>query len=106
MGGPYGACDKQLPGHSITTNNPAAYNASMQELVDAGLLSEIPHSVGTMPYCYFDYASGSAAGGLMVTALEATPPSTTGLSPSCRPFSSSWCANNNSTTQYCLCNPY
>lgn len=33
----------------------AGYNASMQELVDAAIIKSIPKSVGTAPYCYFNY---------------------------------------------------
>lgn len=37
----------------------AAYNASMQQMVNAGILGAIPHSIDSNPYCYYNYTSPS-----------------------------------------------
>lgn len=84
-----------------------AYNASMQELVDAGFLASIPKSPGGSEYCYYDYGAGGEIGGILVTDLEAVPDTTTGIPPSCRPWSAgtNWC-DLDSDKAYCICNPY
>lgn len=111
-GGNYGACEAAVPGvpgGSTTNLIPAAFNASMQELVDAGFLAEIPHSNGGPGYCYYDFGTGgSYAGALLMTELESGNPTVNGVSPSCRPWTSSgvtWCEQV-SSMQYCYCNPY
>lgn len=82
------------------------YSMVMQPLINARFLSSLPRSPGGAGYCYYNYGSGNNIGALMVTTLEAAPNSTTGLSPSCRPFpTTNWC-NSNSSKQYCMCNPY
>ncbi|HYU64672.1 MAG TPA: type II secretion system protein [Candidatus Paceibacterota bacterium] len=83
------------------------YNSSMQELVDAGLLQNIPRSPGGAVYCYYDYGSSNDIGALMETSLEAAPDSNTGLPPSCRPWAPgiNWC-DQASNKEYCICNPY
>lgn len=68
------------------TESGKAYAASMQELVDAKVLSGIPHSPGGAGYTYYDYGPGSTGGAVMGTTLDGTQPSTTGEPGSCRPF--------------------
>lgn len=108
-----GACEGGGEGDADAT----AYNKSMQELVDAGLLGNIPRSPGGGVYCYFDYGSTkeefwadlSTVGALLKTTLEAAPDTTTGIPPSCRPWSNTdhhnWCFQEDSK-DYCLCTPY
>jgi hypothetical protein len=110
--GLFGACDAPVPdiiGGDTTNLNVQAYNASMQELVNAGILSKIPHSPPGGPgYCYSAVAGFAPNMALLNTMLEYYPPSTTGVPPSCRPLTSSgadWCEQRN-TTEYCLCVPY
>lgn len=85
----------------------AQYNQSMQELVDAGFLPVIPRSPGGSAYCYYNYGGGNSIGGLMVTSLETVSDTTTGIPPSCRPFSAgtNWC-DQSSNKGYCICNTY
>lgn len=110
--GNYGACDApvpDVPGGESTNLIPQAYNASMQELVNAGFLSEIPHSPGGPGYCYYDFGSGGQyAGALLMTTLEYGNPTVNGVPPSCRPWNSNgatWCEKR-SSLEYCFCNPY
>jgi len=88
---------------------PTQYNEVMQELVDAGYLSSIPHStLGEPGYCYTDTGPGNQTGAMIVTELLQSTPTTTGRSPSCRPYDLgvvTWCTKDLSQ-QYCLCNPY
>lgn len=83
------------------------YPQSMQLLVDEGFLSEIPRSPGGGLYAYYNYGLGNAVGGIMVTTLEQVTASTTGISPSCRPWSAgtNWC-DQSSSRSYCICSPY
>jgi general secretion pathway protein G len=84
------------------------FAASMQDLVNEGLLSRVPQSPGGYQYCYLDYGSGGSIGALLVTRLEKEPFSTTGFPPSCRPWNAgvnNWCTQD-SSDYYCLCNPY
>ena len=84
------------------------YNQSMQELVDAGFLSTIPRSPDGSGYCFYNYGPGNNIGVLMRAMLETYPPSTTGVPPSCRPFSwiGNWCSSAQVTKEYCICNPH
>lgn len=107
-----GACEAPVPGvpgGESTNLLPEAYNASMQELVSAGFLSEIPHSSGGPGYCYYDFGSNPTYPGvLLMTALEYGPETVNGIPPSCRPWNSNgstWCEKRNSL-EYCFCNPY
>lgn len=85
----------------------AAYNQSMQELITGGFLSVIPKSPGGGAYCYYNYGSGNKIGAFLKTVLETAPNTTTGIPPSCRPFSgSNWCRDDVSDKQYCICNLY
>lgn len=52
------------------TASGQAYKASMQELVDAGVLAGIPHSPGGDPYAYYNYGPGTKAGAVFFTSLE------------------------------------
>lgn len=88
----------------------SAYQQSMQQLVTAGVLATIPMSPGTQGYtngyCYYNYGPGSI-GALMVTMLENGAATTTGIAPSCRPWTAgtNWC-DESSNKYYCICNPY
>lgn len=90
------------------TEGDSSYNTVMQTLVSSGHLQSIPRSPGGSwangGYAYYDY--GGTIGGLLVTTLEAAPNSTTGVSPSCRPWSAgqNWC-DQSSNKYYCLCSP-
>lgn len=83
------------------------YEQSMQEMIDAGVLGKVPKSPAGLRYCYYDYGSGNEMGAMMVTVLQAAPPSISGLAPSCRPWAggTNWC-DKRSTQYYCLCSPY
>lgn len=94
--GNWGACEN------------TGYNASMQEVVDAGFLAVIPKSPGGSPYCWYNYGGGNGVGGILKTDLETVPDTTTGIPPSCRPFAppgANWCTQV-SDKEYCLCNTY
>ena len=99
--------------------NPGPYEESMQELVDAGLISSIPKSPsgqiwdyydygpGGAGYGYYDYGPNNSIGALLVVTLENAPDSVNGIPPSCRPFDAraNWC-DQSSNKYYCLCSPY
>jgi hypothetical protein len=104
----YVACDaplNEMEGGVDTIVDPAAYNASMQELVDAMVLKKIPHSQGGPGYCYYD--AGPGTGAIIMTELPSTEASQTGLDGSCRPYSgmTEICTTDHSTHQYCRCLP-
>lgn len=89
------------------------FNAMAQELVNEGFLGAIPVSSSGNNYNYYNY--GGNIGGLMVVTLEAVPNTTTGVSPSCRPWPitdssgnvwDNWCSRNDNSKIYCICNPY
>lgn len=92
---------------SCETSNSAAWNDFAQTFVNEGLLPARPKSPGGSPYCYYDYGAGNSIGVLIVTDLEAAPNTTSGIPPSCRPWSpgANWCSQSN-TKEYCICNPY
>lgn len=84
------------------------YDQLMQTLVNEKFLSSIPRTPGNGGYCYYDYGPSNPVGALVVTRLETVPNTTTGISPSCRPWTplgNGWC-NTNNNKQYCLCMPY
>ncbi len=83
------------------------YEQSMQELVTSGFLGAIPKSPGGGLYAYYNYGANNSVGAIMVTDLETVPNTTTGVSPSCRPWGAgtNWCSTTNSK-EYCICNPY
>ena len=89
------------------TEGDGNYERSMQELVDAGFLPQIPRSPGGAKYSWYNYGGGGNIGGLMVTTLETVPNSTTGIPPSCRPWApaANWCSQL-SNQEYCICNLY
>lgn len=94
-----------LPGSGVCQGS-SYYSQSMQELVSAGVLATIPLDPNGS-YCYYNYGPGGDIGALLVTSLEAAPDTTTGISPSCRPWGPgiNWC-DQNSNKRYCLCNPH
>lgn len=53
------------------------WNQSMQELVDAELLAEVPHSPDANKYCYYNYGPNSAARAILKTNPIGTPSNTT-----------------------------
>ncbi len=99
--------ENQNPG-SGAGESSEFYKKSMQELIDAGFLQEIPKSPGGGSYAYYNYGPKNTVGALMVTQLETMTPSKTGVPPSCRPFASltNWCSNIRDSKYYCICNPY
>ncbi len=115
-----GACDAIVPGAVGADPDPArggfiqnivpqAYNASIQELVDDGLISKIIGSSGGPGYCYYgDWYDGNDKFAVLMTTLEKAEPSTTGLPGSCRFTTSSgnWCSNAYASRVYCICMPY
>ena len=98
-----GSCGAGSPGSS-----EPAYDMTMQELINAGFLTTIPRSPGVGGYGWYNYGGGNGVGGLMQTTLETIPLTTTGIPPSCRPFSppgANWCTQV-SDNEYCICNIY
>jgi len=90
-----------------TNPNPCCgtlISTALTPLVTEGFIGQLPASPNAYPYYYYDY--GGTVGGLVVGQFTGTPPST-GYPGSCRPFSgSNWCRSDESSTYYCLCNPY
>lgn len=82
------------------------YLSMAQQLVTEGFMPSIPRDPNGSPYNYYNYGD-STIGGLLVTSLEAAPDTTTGISPSCRPWApaQNWCSQS-SSKEYCICNPY
>jgi hypothetical protein len=97
-----------IPGQQVCDGGPnqTQYDQLMTSLINDKFLGQIPRTPGGGTYCYFNYGSGNSIGGLMVTTLETVPNTTTGISPSCRPFTLNWCAYDVSDKTYCICNPY
>ena len=89
------------------TEGSIYYDQSMQELITGGFLSAIPKSPGGGLYSYYNYGAGNPTGALMVTSLETVPDTTTGVSPSCRPWApaTNWCSQS-SSKEYCICTTY
>jgi prepilin-type N-terminal cleavage/methylation domain-containing protein len=105
----YAACDNPLPeaaGGNDTMLYPAAYNASMQELVDAGFLQSIPHSPRAPGYCYNapgQFGPEAANAAIVTTELLSRPASLTGEPPSVRPYTgNTWCTHDTVTHEYCF----
>jgi type II secretion system protein G len=94
------------PGRGATEGS-TFYDRSMQELVTGGFLGAIPKSPGGGLYSYYNYGANNSIGAIMVTSLETAPDTTTGISPSCRPWApdDNWCSQS-SSKEYCICNPY
>lgn len=110
--GNFGACDAPVPGIAGTDALnlvPLAWQMSMQELVNGGFLTKLPHGGSYSGYCYYDFGpSNTEAGAIIMTMFEKEPVLADGLPPSCRPWTSvgaTWCENNPSR-EYCICNPY
>ena len=81
----------------------------LQELVDDKYLQTNPKAP-TSPsnnYAYYDYGPNNSIGAILVTTLEAAPPTATGYPGTCRPWPAgvNWCDQSSNRT-YCLCNPY
>ena len=113
--GPYSsfmACDNNLPGYAPSSDAntfvyaPQAYNASMQELVDAGILGSVPHSPSDSTYCYYDQGHSSNVGALLFTELIRTSPGATPVVANCAPLVGLCSSPSNPTVGYCLCEPY
>ncbi len=96
----------KYPNETPVTSNPWGdnYLSMAQQLVSEGFMPSIPRDPNGGPYNYYNY--GGSIGGLLVTNLESVPASTTGLPPSCRPFTNNWCSSTVASTMYCICNPY
>ena len=99
------------PGHGACEGD-GYYEKSMQELVDAKIISKIPRSPsgigGQGGYCYYDY--GSTPGDRMVllaTTLNGAN-TTEGRYNSCRPVvdPDNWCSRNRNSGDYCACQWY
>lgn len=115
-----GACDAMVPGAVGADPDPArggfiqnivpqAYNASIQELVDDGLISKIIGSSGGPGYCYYgNWSNGNDKFAVLMTTLEKAEPSRTGLPGSCRftTTAGNWCSNAYDSRVYCICMPY
>ncbi|MCX6703221.1 MAG: prepilin-type N-terminal cleavage/methylation domain-containing protein [Candidatus Zambryskibacteria bacterium] len=82
------------------------FNSMAQQLVTEGFLGGIPTAPPGVSYNYYNYG-GSIVGALLVTTLEAAPPTSTGYAGTCRPWASgqNWC-DLSSNRYYCVCNPY
>ena len=82
----------------------ANYTGAMQILIDNKFLSAIPSDPGSGSYCYHNYGSGNNRGAMIRAVFEQEPSTTSGIPPSCRPFSgSNWCRSDVNDKQYCLC---
>ena len=82
------------------------YSKSMQELVDAGLLSRIPTSPDSSKYCYYNYGANNAVGAIMVTTIQGMANTKIAPPGSCRPFTTNWCGTTNANNYYCVCTTY
>ena len=106
----YGTMPANLvPGTQVCDGGPnqAQYDQLMTSFINDKFLGQIPRTPGGGTYCYYNYGANNSIGGLMVTTLEAAPDTTTGISPSCRPWApnANWCSQV-SDKQYCICNTY
>lgn len=101
------------PGTEVCSNSGANWTTLWTPFITNGFLPAVPQGPGggtgvyTANYCYYLYAAGSVSGAFLVTSFETLPDSTTGVSPSCRPFAAgtNWCSSS-SNKYYCLCHPY
>lgn len=85
-------------------NHTQKFQNMAQDLVDAGYLPSIPQPPSS-DYIYQYYYYGGNIGGLLITTLNHTDPST-GYPGTCRPWASgvsNWCTASNNN-YYCLCN--
>ncbi|MES2314482.1 MAG: prepilin-type N-terminal cleavage/methylation domain-containing protein [Patescibacteria group bacterium] len=114
-----GACDAPAPGapgadpsqgavNNLEPNSASqAYNASMKELVDAGFLGAIPHSIpGSSGYCYYNWSADyptQTQGAVLMTTLQTGAPTQTGPYNSCRFSGVGWCSPDSASRAYCLC---
>jgi len=87
------------------------FNSMTGQLVAENFLAAVPLPPANHVYRYVNYGNslsdiGQKSGALLVTILEATQPSTTGLPGSCRPWNANWCSSTTSSNYYCICNLY
>jgi prepilin-type N-terminal cleavage/methylation domain-containing protein len=98
-----------VPGTQVCDGGPnqTQYDQLMGSLVSGGFLAQIPRSPGGGGYCYYNYGANTPQGALLVTWLQVEPSTTTGISPSCRPWApaTNWCSQD-SSKEYCICNPF
>ncbi len=116
--GNIGACDAPASGapgadpalnqfNNLEANNASfAYNASMQELVNAGYLGAVPHSIsGSSGYCYYNWSvTYPQQGAVLMTTLQTGSPTIIGPYNSCRFTGVGWCDSNSASRAYCICN--
>lgn len=99
----------KYPNESAVTSNQWLdnFNSMAQQLVSEGFLASVPVAPANHTYQYYNYYYDNTIGGLLVTTLETSQPSTTGLPGSCRPWApaQNWC-DQSSNNQYCICNPF
>lgn len=119
----WGACDAVMPGLDgggvdvpgcdpckyHTLDRREAYDASMQELVDAGVLKSIPHTPtpGGPGYCYYDFGTTSPGhpGAILWTQDPTAEPSLTGPAGTWRVLSgegSDICGSSKPLTSICF----
>lgn len=113
--GPYSsymACDNDLPGFDPASDantyvhSPEAYNATLQELVNAGIINKIPHSPSDSTYCYFDTGHTGNVGVMVYTPLVNTQPSKTPVVADCAPLTGLCSSSASPTNGFCLCAKY
>ena len=96
------------PNETPVATNPWTdnFNSMAAQLVAEKFLASVPVAPTNHVYNYYNYG-GPIIGGLIVTNLETAPDTTTGISPSCRPWApaQNWCSQS-SSKEYCICNPY
>lgn len=99
-----------VPNHNSVSGHAEKFNRMAQDLVSAGYLGAVPTAPANSSYQYYNYGSGGAAGGIIVTTLESIDATHIPPFGSCRPISSAtnWCSSNSAAPSryYCLCNPY
>lgn len=98
----------RYPNETPVATNPWTdnFNSMATQLVTEKFLATVPIAPVNHSYHYYNYG-GNIIGGLIVTNLETAPDTTTGISPSCRPWApaQNWCSQS-SSKEYCICNPY
>ena len=91
----------------VSPEGPAFIDVAGQ-LVTAGFLPKVPTPPANHTYMYYNYGAGSVPGALLVTSLEAAPPTSQPYPGTCRPWTAggNWCDTGLTNTSYCLCNPF
>lgn len=98
-----------VPGQAVCSKSKYTeeYRKLMQDIVNAGFLSEIPDADGKLNYCYYDYGARNSRGIMLVTTLESAAPTADPYPGTCRPFrDTNWCRSDSSSRYYCKCYPY